>query len=85
MNWTDAVACMACGEAVRRASEKKYDRIGHTDGVPIFDTGCEPVTLVAAWTVDDKPVYVYRGLHSRELFMPEDHDRAATDWETYEK
>ena len=82
MNWADAVACLQAGNAVRRASQPdKWLGVDPMTGAKLFVTDAEPIMLAAAWTTEDRPVFVFRGLWSRELFVPDDENRKATDWE----
>ena len=81
MNWPDALAAMRAGHAVRRASLSCYRPISSPDDeTVIIYAGTEPLMLAAAWTVDDRPVFVFRGAMSGVLHIPDDEDRAATDW-----
>jgi len=81
MNWREAVKAMRAGNAVRRISETYRKRIGESGGVPIFECGTEPCRLAAAWTDDERPVSIFQGTESKQLFVPDDEHRAATDWE----
>lgn len=82
MNWAEAVARMQAGNIVRRASQPdKWLGTDQKTGAALFVTDAEPIMLAAAWTPEDKPVFVFRGLWSRELFVPDDDNRNATDWE----
>lgn len=82
MNWSQAVAAMLRGHNVVRASEQKRQLVGTApDGLPIYDCGTEPRCVAAAWTTDDRPVMVFQGAETRTLFIPEDEERSATDWE----
>ncbi len=88
MNWSDAIELMRAGHAVRRKSES-YARVidpGRPDlqGIehaPIIESGQEGCRLMHAWTVDEKPALVFMGSGSKCLFVPDDVDRAAIDWE----
>ncbi len=77
MNWLAAVEAMRRGHRVRRRSEMWVRRIDDD----LDETGIEACELMAGWTDDDKPVRVFIGRHSRWAFVPDDEDRAATDWE----
>jgi hypothetical protein len=82
VNWTDAVARMKAGHVVRRASQPdKWLGNDTKTGAALFVTDAEPIMLAAAWTQEDTPAFVFRGLWSRELFVPDDDNRNAADWE----
>lgn len=80
MNWTEAVAAMKTGKHVQRASEQTRNLIGSTDGVPIYECGEEACLLAHAWTDDERPVMVFRGAGSGQLFVPDSEHREANDW-----
>lgn len=80
MNWSEAVAAMKVGKPVQRASEQTRKLIGHSDGIPIYECGEEACMLAHAWTDDERPVMVFRGVGSGQLFVPESEHREATDW-----
>lgn len=89
MNWDEAVAKMKAGYAVRRASESiakiidpgRPDLSGGMEHARVVETGKEGCRLMHAWTVDERPVLVFMGSGSKCLFVPDDEDRGATDWE----
>ena len=76
MNWDQAVEVMKAGATVRRASQSMRHQIGDN----LFEHGEEGARLVHAWTCDETAVQVFVGEHSKELFVPEDSHRSATDW-----
>lgn len=88
MNWADAVIAMRAGHNVRRDSLSCWKRVhvidpagnALTDEPIVIYAGLEPLMLAAAWTDDDRPVFVFRGAQSGVMHIPEDEDRAATDW-----
>ena len=80
MTWDEAVTVMRRGGIVRRVSESVRKLIDDGGGIPIFEAGTEPCKLAHAWTVDEKPVQVYMGAWSKEMLMPCDEMRGATDW-----
>ena len=83
MDWQEAVAAMRVGYAVRRVAWRAFregEVVEYQGEIPIVERGVEPVTLVAAWSGDDKPVSVFRGAWSRVDCIPEDDWREATDW-----
>lgn len=77
MDWNSAVASMRDGHSVRRKSEA-YRRQLSDD---VVETGREGCRLMHAWTADETPALVFMGSLSRQLFVPDDEDRSATDWE----
>lgn len=81
MNWAEAVQAMKRGHHVHRASKQQRKLIGHSDGVPIYECGTEAMRLAAAWTSDGIPVLVFQGAGSKVMFVPEQDDMAANDWE----
>jgi hypothetical protein len=82
MNWQEAVECMRAGASVRRKSEmwRKVIEQGDDLSPGIVETGQEGCILAHAWTDDERPVLVFRGTESKQLFVPEDEHRSATDW-----
>lgn len=84
MNWIEAIEEMKKGKLVRRKSEMymRPDNIQLSDDeeIPVFESGMEACRLVAAWTIDNKPVTVFQGWPSKEVFIPEDEFISATDW-----
>jgi hypothetical protein len=85
MNWREAVALMKQGKHLVRQSQQKRELVGYAndDGPPIYECGPEAVCIRAAWTVDEKYVFVFQGSESRTSFMPEDCHKEATDWIEY--
>jgi hypothetical protein len=81
MNWWQAVTAMKQGRHVARSSEIRRVRIhtGDPDTV-IYDCGTESSFLAAAWSVDNKPVFVFMGAESKCMFCPSEEQMAATDW-----
>jgi hypothetical protein len=82
VNWTEAVECMRAGARVRLKSEmwRKVIDAGDDMNPGIVECGMEGCILAHAWTDDEKPVLVFRGADSGQLFVPEDEHRTATDW-----
>ncbi len=76
MNWLEAIEVMRSGANVQRRSEQTRKQI--SPGV--WECGEEPCMLAHAWTVDERPVLVFRGADSGVLFVPDSDDREATDW-----
>lgn len=81
MTWDEAVAAMRAGKSVQRRSLVQRKLIGHSDGVPIYECGTEACRLAAAWSDDECPVRVFQGAGSKAMFVPDEDDRRATDWE----
>lgn len=81
MKWTEAVAAMKAGHHVHRVSQQQRKLIGHSDGVPIYECGTEAMRLAAAWTDEGKLVMVFQGAGSKAMFVPEEEDMEANDWE----
>lgn len=75
--WAWAEMRMREGLTVRRASESWRQRT--PEGY--YESGEEPLTLAAAWGVDDAPVFVFVYADSRHLVIPTAEHLAATDWQ----
>jgi hypothetical protein len=83
MNWDEAVDAMRQGAACRRKVDSVETVVSYDDltEITVVDSGTEPTRLMAAWTDDDKPVFVFAGAWSKVMFVPGDRHRSSTDWE----
>ena len=89
MDWNEAVDAMRAGHTVNRRSERWTKVIQESSGsglagAGIQESGQEGCRLMHAWTADEKPALVFMGQWSKCLFVPDDHQRRATNWEIVE-
>ena len=76
MNWTDACKLMRRGKSVVRLSQTQLDPRANR----IRYIGTEPIKMAAAWSDDNKPVFVLIGAQSRCFVIPDESYERATDW-----
>lgn len=67
MNWQEALRAMRQGLHVVRESKAA--------------TPSEPIRLAAAWTDKGEAARVFQGVGSKVLFIPDQEDEEARDWE----
>lgn len=81
MNWPEAVMLMRLGHVMRRDSDAAATVVNHGQrGLPVVYAGCEGCTLLHAWDFRNFPALIFIGAESRCAFIPDEKDKAATDW-----
>lgn len=80
MNWEGAVGLMRKGARVHRTSQQARRLLYYVGETPVYSYGRGAIALMAAWSLDDRPVQVFIYADARVAYMPEDEDMQAQDW-----